>query len=173
MYPFLTWVIKLGNIRYGITQWFLPDASDQEDIDHVLPNSQNFGCNLFSDYDLFNTGTHSVTGCGGPIEETDITVQVREIRPMTGEEQKKACRLAVKSSGLQLGFARSKARCYIARQFITPSGVVPGMFDVEAIAALNFDKTVPAEKVSKRQAKAIGKSTFSLWCAHDMFVNSS
>ena len=32
--------------RYGISQWF--GITEQDDIDYVLPNSQNFGCELFT-----------------------------------------------------------------------------------------------------------------------------
>ena len=49
---------------YGVTQWF--GITVQADIDYVLPNSQNFGCDLFTDSDMFTSGTNSITGCGGP-----------------------------------------------------------------------------------------------------------
>jgi hypothetical protein len=48
---------------YGLTQWMGIFA--QADIDHVLPNSQNFGCNLYTDSDLFKSGTEVLNGCGG------------------------------------------------------------------------------------------------------------
>ena len=35
------------------------------DIDYVLPNFQNFGCNLYTDSDLFKSGTAVLNGCGG------------------------------------------------------------------------------------------------------------
>ena len=77
---------------YGLTQWM--GITDQDEIDvswscclqllcachfsisqpsvffhpklkNVLPNSQNFGCNLFTDYDLFHSGQQFLNGCGG------------------------------------------------------------------------------------------------------------
>lgn len=34
-------------------------------VQYVLPNSQNFGCNLYTDSDLFNSGQQVLNGCGG------------------------------------------------------------------------------------------------------------
>ena len=52
---------------YALTQWMGITVQDQ--IDYVLPNSRNFGCDLFTDYDLFKSGTQVVIGCGGAIGE--------------------------------------------------------------------------------------------------------
>lgn len=52
------------SLWYGITQWF--GIVDQAEVDYVLPNSQNFGCDLFTDKDMFKSGTNTITGCGGP-----------------------------------------------------------------------------------------------------------
>jgi uncharacterized protein (DUF1501 family) len=52
------------SLWYGITQWF--GLSNQNDIDYVLPNSGNFGCDLFTDKDLYTAGTNVIQGCGGP-----------------------------------------------------------------------------------------------------------
>ena len=51
---------------YSLTQWMGITAQDQ--IDCVLPNAQNFGCDLFTDYDLFKSGTQVLNGCGGELE---------------------------------------------------------------------------------------------------------
>jgi uncharacterized protein (DUF1501 family) len=56
------------SLWYGITQWF--GIGNQVDIDYVLPNNQNFGCTLFSDSDIFNSGIYTITGCGGPSLES-------------------------------------------------------------------------------------------------------
>ena len=97
---------------------------------YVLPNSQNFGCNLFTDYDLFNSGQQFLKGCGGATHETPITFQVPEIRMLTGEEQKQVCKLAMRSTSMQLSFDRSNARCYVRDQIIVDSEIAPGMYDV-------------------------------------------
>ena len=52
------------SLWYGITQWF--GITAQADVDYVLPNSQNFACDLFADSELYTSGTNSITGCGGP-----------------------------------------------------------------------------------------------------------
>ena len=52
------------SLWYGVTQWF--GISHQTDIDYVLPNSQNHGCSLFTDKDLYTGGTNEIQGCGGP-----------------------------------------------------------------------------------------------------------
>ena len=51
---------------YALSQWMGITVQDQ--INYVLPNSRNFGCNLFTDYDLFKSGTNSLIGCGGAID---------------------------------------------------------------------------------------------------------
>jgi len=56
------------SLWYGIAQWF--GIGNQADIDYVLPNNQNFGCTLFSDSDIFNSGIYAITGCGGPALES-------------------------------------------------------------------------------------------------------
>lgn len=113
---------------YGLSQWM--GITDQDELDHVLPNSQNFGCNLFTDYDLFNSGQQVLNGCGGATHTTPITFQVPEVRQLTGEEQKQVCKLAMRSTSLQLNFDRSKARCYVADQTIVDSEIAPGMVSV-------------------------------------------
>jgi hypothetical protein len=50
---------------YALTQWM--GISLQDQIDYVLPNSQNFGCNLYTDYDLFKSGSQTLRGCGGKL----------------------------------------------------------------------------------------------------------
>lgn len=77
------------------------------------------------DYDLFNTGTNTLSGCGGAVHTAEVTIQVPEIRKLTGMEQKKICKLARKSAGLQLGIGKNQNRCYIANQYVHPSTVIP------------------------------------------------
>ena len=53
-------------VFYGVSQWM--GISLQDQLDYVLPNSQNFGCNLYTDYDLFKSGSNFLRGCGGKLE---------------------------------------------------------------------------------------------------------
>ena len=77
------------SIWHGIAQWFGVDSV--EDMDYVIPNNQNFGCDLYSDSDLYKNGTSSVPGCGGGFVEYALSVGTTEPRYLTGEEQKAAC----------------------------------------------------------------------------------
>ena len=71
---------------FGVAQWF--GISKKEELEYVLPNSNNFGCDLFTDYDLFRSGIHILDGCGGVEAASNNTFQVPEIRVLSGEEQK-------------------------------------------------------------------------------------
>jgi hypothetical protein len=134
------------SVWYGISQWF--GIKDVNDLEYVLPNSGNFGCDLFTDSDLFATGTETLKGCGGPTHSSPVTMQLPEARYLTGEEQKSVCRLAVRSMAIKLNFDPSYSRCYVADQIITPSELVPGSFDISGTAVINFDASVPPESAN-------------------------
>ena len=134
------------SVWYGISQWF--GIKDLDDIEYVLPNSANFGCDLFTDRDLYTTGTESLKGCGGPAHTSPVTMNLPSPRYLTGEEQKSVCRLAVRSMAISLSFEPSNSRCYVDDQVITPSVEYPDLFDINGMAVINFDESVPAEKAS-------------------------
>jgi len=141
---------------YALTQWM--GITDQDDIDYVLPNNQNFGCNLFTDYDLFNTGQQVLNGCGGSTLTQAITFQVPDIRKLTGEEQKDVCRLAVRALYRQMQFDRSHARCYVSDMTISDSEIAPGNYDLSAIAVLNFDDKILPSAVTPVKIAEVTKS---------------
>ena len=136
-------------------QWF--GITDPDDINYALPNNGNFGCLLFTDSDLFTSGTHSLKGCGGPAYTSPVTLQVPEPRYLIGEEQKALCKIAVNAMGKKLGFEPINSRCYIADQTIKPAEVSPGgsrslqsvNYDVDGVAMISFDKSVPPGKVTQ------------------------
>lgn len=132
-------------IWYGISQWF--GIKNVYDLEYVLPNSGNFGCDLFTDSDLFTNGTEKLKGCGGPDYSSPVTLQLHEPRYLTGEEQKAVCRLAVRSLGIALNVDPSNSRCYIVDQVITPSELVTGSYDISGTAVINFDESIPPESV--------------------------
>ena len=134
------------SVWYGISQWF--GVKDLDDLEYVLPNSGNFGCDLFTDSDLYSTGTESLKGCGGPTHTSPVTMQLPTARYLTGEEQKKVCRIAVRSMGISLKFEPSNSRCYVDDQVLVPSEVAPGFFDINGMAVINFDESVPPEKAT-------------------------
>ena len=141
---------------YGVNQWFGIDIPS--DIESVIPNSRNFGCNLFSDSDLFHSGTHTVAGCGGPSFTTDVNFNLAEPRYLTGEEQKLICDLAVDISADRLATAEDDIRCYISDQTIieTDSG-----YTVQGGAVLNFDYTINESKLNGGLAQRITKTAES------------
>jgi len=140
-------------LYYGLAQWF--GITDTDDLNYVLPNNGNCGCLLYTDSDLFTTGTHSLKGCGGPEYTSPVTLQVPEPRNLIGEEQKALCKLAVISMGEKLGFEPNNSRCYIADQVVTPSEVAPGSYDVKGVAMLTFDGSVPPGKVSQEKVNNV------------------
>ncbi|KAL7554934.1 hypothetical protein ACHAWF_018496 [Thalassiosira exigua] len=158
---------------YGLTQWM--GITDQDEIDYVLPNAPNHGCNLFTDYDLFNTGQQILNGCGGVTHTAPITFQVPEIRQLTGEEQKQVCLLATRTASIQFNFERFKSRCYVADQTITESEIALGMYDVNGYAVLNFDGTLPVETISEETVAeaATGISKAASATASDFVVSGA
>ena len=64
----------------------------------------------------------------------------------------------MRTTSRQLSFDRSKARCYVADQSIVNSEIVPGMYDVNGFAVLNFDGVIPADQVDIEKVKAISKA---------------
>ena len=89
----------------GLTQGMGIVAHDQ--IDYVLPNAQNFGCDLFTYYDLFKSGTQFLNDCGGISHENPIIFRLTEPRMLTGDEQKEVCRLATLAASRQINFDRT------------------------------------------------------------------
>jgi hypothetical protein len=154
-------------------------------MQYVLPNSQNFGCNLYTDSELFNTGQQVLNGCGGEFisdysrncsqwilltfgcntlfitgatHSAPIVFQVPEIRRLTGEEQKEVCKLATLTASLNFGFDREKARCYVSKQVVLDSDIAPGMYDVKGTAVMNFDGAIPTSVVNEKAVELISKA---------------
>lgn len=141
-----------------MNQWFGVDAPS--DIETVIPNSRNFGCSiLYSDTDLFHSGTGTVAGCGGPTFTTDVNFNLEEPRYLTGEEQKLICDLAVGISSDRLTTAEDDIRCYISDQTIIESD--SGGYIVQGDAVLNFDYTINANKLNAGLAQKITKTAES------------
>ena len=75
--------------RHGIGQWF--DITEEADLDYILPNRGNHGCNLFTDFDLFTTGTNVISGCGGVTAYFDQVIVMPEERMLDPDEQRSLC----------------------------------------------------------------------------------
>ena len=99
---------------------------------------------------------------------------------LTGEEQKGVCQLAVRSLSNQLGFIRSKARCYVSDTTIVMSETSPGNYDVNGNAVLNFDGAVISSTVTQDKvewvskaaaATASGKTNTSPQCSPILYID--
>ncbi len=140
------------SLWYGVNQWF--GIAAPAAIEKIIPNSRNFGCSLFSDSDLFHSGTNMVIGCGGPTFSTDVNFVISEPRYLTGEEQKLICDLAVDISADRLSTDEEYIRCYIDDQTIidTGSGYIVG-----GEAVLNYDTTINESQLNGGLAQKITK----------------
>lgn len=142
------------SLWFGVAQWF--GIADQLDLDQVLPNSHNQGCNLFADTDLFNSGTQAIKACGGDSFKTDIIFQVPDTqRYLTGEEQKGICNLYVATFAKQYLIDATEMRCYIEEQDISPSQVSSDMYDITASARLNFDVSIAPGKFGLEEIQLV------------------
>jgi hypothetical protein len=141
---------------YGVNQWFGIDVAS--DVKKVIPNSRNFGCNLYSSTDLFHSGTGTVAGCGGPSFTTQLSFNLDEPRYLTGEEQKTICDLAVGISSDRLSTGEDDIRCYIGDQTIVETD---GGYIVTADSVLNFDYTINENKLNGGLAQRITKTAES------------
>ena len=154
---------------YGVAQWF--GISKEKELQYVLPNSNNFGCNLFTDYDLFDSGIHHLNGCGGVERSTSVNFQVPDIRRLSGKEQKLVCKLLLKAADSQLSAGNSTVRCHIGEQQVSQADMESDesgrllqntnsstIYNVEANAVLNFDYTIPPYVASVEECDMLSKT---------------
>jgi hypothetical protein len=123
--------------------------STQTDIDYVLPNSGNFGCDLFTDEDLYTAGTNAIQGCGGPSFDSPATMEITE--------QKGLCKIATQTASKQL-INPADTRCFIAYQVVTPSTgrrLQGQLYSVLGAAMWNFDSTISPALVNPSRLEEI------------------
>jgi hypothetical protein len=96
----------------GVAQWF--GVTEEDDLNYVLPNRDNFGCRLFSEEDLYKNGQHNITGCNGDTLVFEQTVLLDDARYLTGEEQKGYCELL--KSYISFATHNSTMRCVVLDQ---------------------------------------------------------
>jgi len=112
--PTLSW----DAMWYGVSQWF--GITDGEDMQYVLPNNENFGCDLFSDTDLYATGANTIPGCEESTRaiEVQISLFIPEPRYLTGMEQKDICAAVIEKMSDATG---SRTKCIVKDQSVTVS----------------------------------------------------
>ncbi|KAL3937927.1 MAG: hypothetical protein SGBAC_007063 [Bacillariaceae sp.] len=81
--------------------WF--GISEEDDLDYVLPNRGNFGCDLLAERDLYKLGTQTNKGCEGDVININQRLPLEQTRYLTGEEQRTLCdrigKVAVEAAG--------------------------------------------------------------------------
>lgn len=124
---------------YGVVQW--AGVTDEAAINYILPNNGNFGCNLYSESDLFTDGTASVSGCGGSVVTLHQNFVVPEARVLTPDEQTAFCELVT-------AFAPVNVRCFIVSQTlreVTGSSRMltdgTAQYEIEVETEINFEVT--------------------------------
>ncbi len=96
---------------YGVIQW--AGITNENAINFILPNANNFGCNLYSEVDLYTGGTESIPGCGGSTVTVEQKFIISEPRILIPEEQKAYCDRVIAS------IAEGNIRCFILKQSLT------------------------------------------------------
>ena len=48
-------------IRYGVSNWM--GITDEKEMNYVLPNNGNMGCDLYTDRDMYTVGNTTINGC--------------------------------------------------------------------------------------------------------------
>ena len=90
-------------------------------MDYVIPNNQNYGCDVYSDSDLYENGKSSVPGCGGGFVEYALMPDPSESK-LPAEYRREPSRLSYAGTvfsafGTALGY-------YYARRYIESLYVV-------------------------------------------------
>jgi hypothetical protein len=99
----------------GVAQWL--GVTEEDDLNYVLPNRENFGCRLFTDKDLYKNGQNPITGCNGDTLIFDHSVLLNDARYITGEEQKGFCELL--KSYVSFATNNSTMRCVVVDQQVS------------------------------------------------------
>lgn len=128
-------------------QW--AGITNENAIDFILPNANNFGCNLYSEVDLFTVGTASIPGCGGSTVTLEQKFIISEPRILIPEEQKAYCDRVVAS------IAEGNIRCFILKQTLTEiptenrvlSGGVQAAYELNLVSELSTEIGVSEETV--------------------------
>lgn len=100
---------------YGISQWF--GITDEMALAYVLPNKQSFGCDLYSEVDLFEDGTESLPACGGDKVDLEQQFIMPEERLLNPDEQKEFCEVVVSSMATNDSI---QVTCVVLDQIISP-----------------------------------------------------
>jgi uncharacterized protein (DUF1501 family) len=96
---------------YGIANWF--GITNETEIEYVLPNNGNMGCDLYTDRDMYNVGNTTINGCNDRSVGMKLSMLLKEPRYLSGMEQKKICKAAI---ALVSSNANVTSRCVVTDQ---------------------------------------------------------
>jgi uncharacterized protein (DUF1501 family) len=147
--PSISW----DSMWYGISNWF--GIANSTELEYVLPNNGNMGCQLFSDKDMYVTGNTTVPGCNDRMVGMKLGMFIKEPRYLTGMEQKRICKAAIAKVAKR---ANVTSRCIVVDQKVIVSvdynrrllsdfddvrylQTSNATFSVEAEVALDYDDT--------------------------------
>eukprot|EP00956_Cyclotella_meneghiniana_P013390 scaffold19343_cov80-Cyclotella_meneghiniana.AAC.1 len=131
--PSISW----DSMWYGISNWF--GIANSTELEYVLPNNGNMGCQLFSDKDMYVTGNTTVPGCNDRMVGMKLGMFIKEPRYLTGMEQKRICKAAIAKVAKR---ANVTSRCIVVDQkVIVYLQTSNATFSVEAEVALDYDDT--------------------------------
>lgn len=97
---------------YGITQW--AGITNDAATNYVLPNLASFGCEVYSEVDLYIDGVETTSGCGGSVIDMHQTFRISQPRLLTPDEQKRFIDLVV--ARMPDGI---RTRCFIQSQTLS------------------------------------------------------
>jgi hypothetical protein len=139
---------------YGVTNWF--GITDSKEIEYVLPNNGNMGCQLYADSDMYVNGNTTIPGCNDRMVGMKLGMFINEPRYLTGMEQKRICKAAI---ALVSNRANVTSRCIVVDQKVIVSidfnrrqllsdfddvrylQTVNATYSIEAEVALDYDDT--------------------------------
>ena len=149
--PSISW----DSMWYGITNWF--GITDGKEMEYVLPNNGNMGCQLYADSVMYTTGNFTVPGCNDRMVGMKLGMFIKEPRYLTGMEQKRICKAAIAKVANR---ANVTSRCIVVDQKVIVSidfnrrrqllsdfddmrylETVNATYSVEAEVALDYDDT--------------------------------
>mmetsp|Transcript_4289 Transcript_4289/g.9709 ORF Transcript_4289/g.9709 Transcript_4289/m.9709 type:complete len:891 (+) Transcript_4289:2-2674(+) len=110
--PSISW----ESMWYGIANWY--GISKFEEMNVVLPNNGNFGCQLFTDKDMYTVGNNTISGCNDRAVNLKMSMFLKEPRYLTGLEQKRICKAAIAAVAKN---ANVTSRCIVVDQKIIVS----------------------------------------------------
>lgn len=113
---------------------------------------------MFTDKDIFSSGSHALVGCGGPEHRTSFDFELPEPRYLIGREQKDICKLAVSVAAKRLQVDEPTIRCYIDNQSIVQSLITSSGFSIYGEAVLNFDSSIEEKELNNGFVNKLAKT---------------